>query len=400
MDSKAFDEFTRALKSGGTAAAFARLIANLREQKEFHRVFDALTLQARHELGIPLVQATTPVEYTPEKRQAYEDRALAACREVGQLFLADGNIPAAFQYFNMIGELDPVRAAIDQFRLPTGEAADGNHVDAVIEIAVGHQVNPEKGLALILERYGTCQSITACEGVLSQDSRPAVREGCVKLLVRALYQELLSRLSAEVAEREGTAPAAASIALLLGGRDWLFENDNYHIDTSHLNAVVRMARLLPKSDELFLAIQLCEYGRRLSDRYRYTEPPPFEDIFDDTLVYLKAVAGLEITKGIEHFQRKVESAADADASAYAAEVLVNLLLRLGRADEALTLAARKLNARAGGVGLSCPPVNELCMAAGRFDRLAQLARERGDLVSFAAGQVLQASNGAGTAGTG
>src|SRR5262249_33042441 len=148
-------------------------------------------------------------------------------------------------------------------------------------------------LSLILARYGTCQGITACEQLLAQGLKQDVRNDCIRLLVRQLHRELLERLGAEIAAKEGRAPAGASVPMLLKGRDWLFEDENYHIDTSHLNAVVRLSRLLPKGEELLLAMQLCEYGQRLSQRYRYPDPPPFEDVYADTAVFLRTAAGVD-----------------------------------------------------------------------------------------------------------
>jgi hypothetical protein len=64
-------------------------------------------------------------------------------------------------------------------------------------------------------------------------------------------------------------------------------------------------------------------------------------------------------------------------------VLVTLLVRLERYDEAIDVAVRYL----GGIPaaqLGCPTALQLCQMAGNWDRLRQLARGQGDLVSFAA----------------
>ena len=67
----------------------------------------------------------------------------------------------------------------------------------------------------------------------------------------------------------------------------------------------------------------------------------------------------------------------------AAQVLVKLLLECGKLDEAIDVAAAHL-AGIPESGLACPSLNELCQKAGQSDRLAQVARETGDLVSFTA----------------
>ena len=55
---------------------------------------------------------------------------------------------------------------------------------------------------------------------------------------------------------------------LIAGRDWLFQDDFYHIDVSHLGAVVQMSVHLPPGEELDLARELCAYGERLAPRLR------------------------------------------------------------------------------------------------------------------------------------
>src|SRR5947208_982453 len=75
------------------------------------------------------------------------------------------------------------------------------------------------------------------------------RQYFIRALVRALYAELRGRLTAEIEGRFGIAPAGADappdtpgvIRQLLEGRDWLFADEAYHIDTSHLSSVVQMS---------------------------------------------------------------------------------------------------------------------------------------------------------------
>ena len=380
MDPKPFEDFKQTLQRQGPEAAFEQMIAGLKERSDLHRVFEALTMRARYELDIPLVRATAS-DLPAEQRDPYEEKVIAACREVGRLFLDSGAIAEAFGYYNMIGELDAVREAIDAFK-PSEQEDDS--VEQVIEVAVSQGVHPSKGLALVLERYGTCQSITACEGILAQQIKPEVRQDCIKLLVGVLHGELVDRLSAEIEQHEGNAPAAASVSLLVQGRDWLFENENYHIDTSHLNSVVRMARFLPKCDETFLAIHLCEYGRRLSERYRYAESAPFENIYDDSLIFFRVLTGVDVESGLDYFRKKADKANPDEEGTYSAEVYVNLLSITGRDDEAIAYAGRKLNDDDASRTFS---INELCLSAGRLDKMAQMAQRRDDLLSFAAANV-------------
>jgi hypothetical protein len=390
MEPTAYERLAQTIRSAGPAVAIERLIAQLREEKDYARLFDALLLQARFELELSVVPTQEGPPMGEPARAAYEDRVVGACRIVGQLFLDTGQIPRAFQYFHLIGELGPIYDAIERFE----PADDDESTQAVIEIAVAQGVHPRKGLAMILRRYGTCQAITACEQILYTQPRSQATFECIQLLVRELYHELTDRVGAEIAARESSPPTTDGLATLVKNRDWLFENENYHVDTSHLNAVVRMARLLPNSQEVKLAMELCEYGRRLSERYRYPDPPPFENVYHDSLVYFKVLAGLDVTSGLEHFRHKADAANLEEVGSMPAEVYVNLLVQLGRYEEALSYAGAKLN-RDGFAPRSCPSVNDLCQAARRYDELARLARLRDDVVSFTAGLVAQAQSGSG-----
>ncbi len=67
----------------------------------------------------------------------------------------------------------------------------------------------------------------------------------------------------------------------------------------------------------------------------------------------------------------------------AAQILVGLLDRLGRFDEAIAVAAEHLAGVPDGA-LACPSIAQLCQRAGHPARLAQIARDQGDLVHYAA----------------
>jgi hypothetical protein len=69
-------------------------------------------------------------------------------------------------------------------------------------------------------------------------------------------------------------------------------------------------------------------------------------------------------------------------------VLVRLLLRLDRLDDAIEVAAEHL-AGLPESALICPSVAQLCAQAGQPERLAQIARDQGDLVHYLAA-VIQA----------
>jgi hypothetical protein len=173
---------------------------------------------------------------------------------------------------------------------------------------------------------------------------------------------------------------------LITDRDWLFEEEAYHIDTSHLSSVVQMSMTLSPCAELELARELCAYGKRLSGRFLNEEDPPFDKGYADYEVYLGLIARVDVEKGLDHFRHKVETTDPQEFGTGAAEVLVNLLLRLDRGPEAVAVA-RKYLANPEGRQLSCPSLSELCQRFGDYATLAEVAREQGDPVHFLAGLI-------------
>jgi hypothetical protein len=373
-----FDELQHALSAEGPEAAIDRLCASLRERKDYAALFYALLLKKRHELGVSPVPTGPSEELPAEVHGPYEDAIREAGRLVGNLYLQEGNIPNAWAYFRMLGEPQPVAEALEQYQ--PGPEED---VQALVEIGYHHGANPKRGFDLLLERYGICSAITTVSSGEFPHA-PEVRAYCINRLVRALYHELYERLAADVARREGTPPAEKTVRGLIANRGWLFDDDFYHIDVSHLSSVVQLSTQLPPGEELDLARELCTYGQRLSTRYQYPGDPPFENQYHDYGVYLDILAGANVEDGLAHFRAKVERADPENEGTLPAEVIVNLLLRLNRPDEALALA-RKYLANVDGRQLMCPGINELCQRAKDYRTLAEVAREQGDAVHFLAG---------------
>src|SRR5262249_52772226 len=253
-DADLFDDLRRTLAERGGPAAVEQLCDALRARKDYAGLFYALLMKKRHELGVSPVP-TEPAQALPASAHAaYEDGIREAARTVGRLFLQEGDIPRAWVYFRMIGEPGPVAEAIETVTLGEGEESQ-----QVIEIAFHQGVHPRKGFDWLLERYGICSAITTAS---SHDfsPNPQARTYCNRRLVQALHAELVERLKADIAQREGKTPAADSVPGLLAGRDALFADEFYHVDVSHLSSVVQMSLHLPDGAEIGLARELCAYG--------------------------------------------------------------------------------------------------------------------------------------------
>jgi hypothetical protein len=384
MVTELYDELQQGLEKHGAAATIERLCDVLREQKDYTNLFYALLMKKRHELGV-LPIPTAPAQSLPQHVHAdYEAAIREAGQIVGKLYLDQGNIPGAWAFYRMLGDQEPVRQALDRVVVVEGEDCQ-----PLVDIAYQQGIHPKKGFDLVLERFGICSAITMVGGGEFPHG-PEVRDHCIRRLVRALYKELFERLCAEIERVQSFRPTAKTVRELLVGRDWLFADDLYHIDISHLGAVVQMSIHLSACEELELARELCEYGRHLSPRFQYNSDPPFENQYQDYGVYLAILSGDGVEEGLAHFRAKVENSKPEEVGTYPAEVFVNLLVKLGRNQEALSIARRYL-ATTDPRRMTCPGIVELCEKTGDYQVLADVAREQENPVHFVAG--LLASRG-------
>ena len=207
-------------------------------RKEYGNLFYALLMKKRHELGVSPVATGSNQDLPAEAHVQFEEGIRDAALQVGNLYLEDDKIPQAWGYFRMLGERAPVRQALDKCQFKEDE-----DIQPLIDIAFHQGVNPRKGFDWILERYGICSAITSLGGG-EAPFEPAVKFYCIKRLVRSLHGELMERLKGEIVHKQGFAPSGQTIPELLAGRDWLFEDEGYHIDISHLSSVVQMSTQL------------------------------------------------------------------------------------------------------------------------------------------------------------
>ncbi len=375
MSKDLFDEVEQTLQSSGSEAGFELLIQRFRNEKKYPLIFNARLMKMRHELGLGLIEIDSKPDLPKEIGTPYHQAQIRAAREVGQLFLEDGAIEQAWPYFRAIGETAPVAAAIEKLE-PRDEMA------AIIEIALYERVNPRKGFELLLNSYGTCRAITSIQQYPAEEGRAE----CIGLLVRTLHGELLENLKRTIAEKEAKAPETTNVPVLIQGRDWLFGEFSYYVDTSHLLSVIQLSLDLEDSDTLKLALQLAEYGTHLSSEFQYRGSPPF-DSYEDYVFYLQALIGQEVGQAIAHFRGKLPQDKGAAVDFNPAQVLVGLLARIQRYPEAIEVSLEHLT-DIEPAQLTCPNVYQLCQLGRDYQRLKELSKNQGDLLSFVAG-VLQ-----------
>lgn len=362
---------------------FASLADQLKQDKKYHELFDALLMRARQRLGQPAA-SSAPLEDMPEpQRTALEEAYLSACREVGKLLLDEGKLREAWMYLRPAGDKQEIAAAL------AATTPNDENLQDLIEIGLHEGVAPALGYELVLKHYGTCNAITTFEGALLNRPR-ADQQAAATLLLQTLHRELLANLRADIARQEGKEPAETTLSQLVTDRDWLFGDYNYHIDTTHLASTVRFARLLEDRAALELAYDLTEYGRRLSQQFQFAGDEPFGDVYPSHGLFFAAQLGRQVDEALEYFRAKATSLDAHEVGAAGVDVYVALLARLGRYDEAIEAAATLLPEGVRSSGFA-PSLIELSRSAGKFDKLLEVCRCRGDLVGYAAGLAEQAA---------
>ncbi|MFH1303554.1 MAG: hypothetical protein ABIK07_21070 [Planctomycetota bacterium] len=375
------------LQQQSPEAVLERLIETLTAQKNYHRLFDALLMKKKQSMGLELLQPTS-FDYVPEEqKKEFELAYIEAAREVGSLFLAEKLYADAWLYFQTIQEPDLVAAALDKINprtIPEGKSEE------LIQVCVYEGANPEKGFEIMLQVNGICNTITVFDQMNAQFN-PERRQKIARLLVDQLYGDLVQSLQYQVQQKLPMAPPADNLRELMAGRDWMFEGGSYHIDVSHLNSVVRFARLLSDDDpSMPKVIELCEYGSRLDQQFQYPGESPFEDFYPAHLNFFKALVGNENDRslGVAYFEKKLELEPDDEDKQMIAYVLIDLLTRVNQNDRAIELAETYLSQFEDPNTFS---FTDLCRKTDHLEVLQKVARGKGDLVTFA-GALLDAQS--------
>ena len=391
MPEATFTEISELKQSRGSASAVDRLIETLHAERNYHKLFDARMLKRKFELGLPLSRPSTLADVPAEKRKLVEETYIEAAREVGELFLEQGDVPSAWMYLKVIQEPKKVAAVIEKLPIPH-EYEPGS--EEILNIALYEGVHPVKGVQMMLQSQGTCSTITSLDQILG-NLEPDQRRDCAKVMVDSLYRDLRDSVLRHVRQRMPTIAPDSSLRELIAGRDWLFEGGNYHVDVSHLSAVVRFARSIePPAEELDRALQMAEYGSHLDPQLQYAAEPPFEDYYPAHISFLKVLLGRDLETSLQYFRDKLDREPDEQDKPLLAYVLVDLLMRSNQLDEAVDVAARYLANLGEDVSFS---FSELCREAGRLDALQQVMRDKGDLVGFTAALLQEEESGAVTA---
>ena len=374
--SQIFDEIETLAADGNRLAAASRLVAHLEGLKQYHELFEALKMKLRLELGLPAAQAEEEGKLDEERELQLEKGLLDACCLVGKKLFAEGRVREGWMYMRPLGDREAAAEALAPL-----EATDEN-LDEMLEVLLHEGVDIARGYQLALERMGTCNSITMFESALAARPR-ADQQTAANLLVRHVHAELLENLKRDIEQREGDEPAEESLEQLLQARPELLKDGTYHLDTSHLASTVRFARVLDDEEPLKLALDIAAYGLQLHPQYQYPGEEPFLDLYPASAAFFRALLGQQVDGAIRYFRQKADSVDQEQFGTVAVEVLIDLLSRCGRQEEALAVYQKRLPPGSRTMGIA-PSLLLLSQRLGGYSTMRQICRERDDLLGYAA----------------
>ncbi|MCH8948439.1 MAG: hypothetical protein IH789_12590, partial [Acidobacteria bacterium] len=108
--------------------------------QDFHRLFDALLLKKKFEMGLPLTQPTSFDDVPEDKQQEFEENYVVAARRIGESFLDAGKIPQAWVYLRTISEPQKVTQAIEDLEQAMISAAR-KHFNSLDTEAFGCEID-------------------------------------------------------------------------------------------------------------------------------------------------------------------------------------------------------------------------------------------------------------------
>ena len=372
-DSAQFDSIRQTIEEAGVRGGLDTLEKLFTERKQFHELFEVLKMKVRRDLKLPLLFDDDGDDLDAQQSERLEQGLLQACRTVGTLFFENGQPREGWMFLQPVGDRNLAQTLI------TNVPVDEENADTIIDVALTEGAAPLYGFELLLERFGTCNAITAFDSQVAMAKR-SVRVVIAERLVTHLYEEIRTNVVNHIRQQEETEPTG-SLRELIAERPWLFSDGSHHVDTTHLASVVRIGRIVESEQAIDHAAQLVDYGMQLDDSFHFPGEPPFESTYRDHQSYYHALQGDDVEASVEHFRRKAKSVDSEQFGTMAVETLVDLLTRLNRFDEAMQVSA---DALAGQPTLGiAPSLMEIAAKKGEFQAAAGHYRKQQDLLAYA-----------------
>ncbi len=388
MSESNFSRFNDTLEQSGAGASLDYLQQYFRAREDYHKLFEILKMQARQRLGLPVVFDPENERQLPEDLgRDLEEALMDACRVVGQHLFHAGRPDEGWMYLQPVG--DRVLAKTLLHEVPLNEETR----PAIVEIALGHGVDPAYGFRLMLEQHGVCNAITTIDVKTGQGEldKKSLEEVCVVLLEH-FYQDLTRKVLGDVAERAGApntpptpdSPVKIALGELLDRHQWIVIETGHHVDATHLSSVVRLSRNVSLPQHLQMARDLARYGIRLPEDFQYAGDVPFESTFADHLIWYRGLIGeteTDTQAAVDFLQAKIANAQQFDLPVIV-ETLVAFLAKANRPGESLELALEKLAGKFEPLGIA-PGLFEIANSDELRSRLSQFFEGSGDLLGYA-----------------
>ena len=359
-----------------------RLIEHFRDQRRAAELFEAVKMRTRQQLGLPLVADDSEPARGEDIERQLEMGLLDACRQSGTMMIQDGQIGQGWMYLRPTGDTELAKQLIDDV-----ECTDENY-DELIQVLLHEGVDIGRGLRLMLDRQGTCNSITTYQQTIVQRSRPD-RLAAAKTMLHHFYGELCQAVRDDISRREAPAGDDETLLQMLDTRPDLLSGGGYHLDTTHIASVVQIAQLVEDPEDIQKAYELTQYGRRMHFQFQYPGEEPFKDFYPAYHAYYSVLRGENVEEGLRYFQTKAETLDPMQHGTAPIETYVDLLRRTGQPLIAIT-AATSLVPEGVPPARIMPLLLDLAKQTPPEQRseaaqqITEFCEKRGDLLSYIA----------------
>lgn len=359
-----FQTVQKLIESDQASEALSNMSHYFEAENRWHELFELRKIQLRFQMGLPLLSTDSTSHLPTDKRTSYEEGLINACREIGTALVKENRLREAWVYLQAVDDQQYVKDLIVNTKI------DDENADELIELAINEAVAPIEGFQWLLDRMGTCNAITTYDSFFLMFPLSIRREAAEKL-VRHLYQELKVNLVSHIQQHQPDADVEGSISTLVENRPWVFSDGMRHIDESHLAATVRIARIIKASDTIEFARDLSEYGGQMASDYSSQGDPPFENLYEDSLLFFDALSGNRIDEAKSHFGNLAKTCNINESTSAAVEWYIYLLEQTGLRQEAIKATIDLLP---DGI----PQMN----IAPNFFELAKTEDEKAQITSF------------------
>ncbi|KAA5545929.1 hypothetical protein FYK55_03175 [Roseiconus nitratireducens] len=308
-----------------------RLVEHFRSEQLPMELFEARKLLVREQLGLPLMSGDNDPQRSEAVERKLESGLIDACRETGEMLIKSGRIFEGWTYLRPTGDNELIRRLIAEVPI-----TDDNY-DEMLRVLLHEGVDVGRGFQAVLEHQGTCNSITLFDQAIAQRSK-ADRQAAGAKLLDHFYEELITLVRADIANRDSAPDDHETLYDLIAKRPWVLKDGGYHLDTTHLSSTVRIASTLTEPDQLRKAWELTQYGKQLHHQFQYPGEEPFVDFYPAYATFYSILRGENVDAGLKVFQRKARTVDPTEHGTAAIETYVDLLDRVGRHIEAIEAA--------------------------------------------------------------